>query len=116
VFDAQEYASFLNSLDIVLIPYTTENYHSQTSGIYAEAVAIGAGTVVPKGTWMARQLGRFGGGRAFNPGDAEDFCATVIDTCQMYPSLSRKAAERANEWHAVHNAEAFLDRVNVRAA
>ena len=106
-----EYEHFLASLDLVLIPYTPENYHAQTSGIFAEAMAHGQSVVAPKGTWMARQLAIYGGGGAFNPGDGEDFAAVTLGVIRDRAKFEAGAAARAARWRAFHHPERFLDMV-----
>jgi glycosyltransferase involved in cell wall biosynthesis len=106
-----EYQRFLAALDLVVLPYTLDNYHSQTSGVFAEAMGGGRLVVVPKGTWMARQVAEFGGGAAFNPGDAEDFARITLQTIANRDQLARDRAARAQRWRAFHNPERFLQMV-----
>ena len=108
---AGEYRRFLASLDLVVLPYTLDNYHAQTSGVFAEAVAAGKLVVVPRGSWMARQLAAFGGGAAFNPGDAEGFARVTLGVIADRERLSEGRAERVRRWRAVHNPDRFLDLV-----
>ena len=88
-------ANFCARLDVIALPYTTENYHSQTSGVFAEAMASGKIVVVPKGTWLSTQLQRYGGGVAFNPVDCEDFAAETLRIVREPLRYARIAAERA---------------------
>jgi glycosyltransferase involved in cell wall biosynthesis len=105
-----EYRQFLGSLDLVVLPYTLDNYHSQTSGVCAEAMGGGRLVVVPKGTWMARQVVKFGGGAAFNPGDAEDFARTTLRAIAARDHPADRT-ERARRWRAFHNPERLLELV-----
>ena len=52
------YQKMLFGSDIVLMPYNTQGYLAQTSGICAEALAYGIPVVVPGGCWLARQFAR----------------------------------------------------------
>ena len=52
-----QYEELLDRASLVLLPYQTLYYHSQTSGVFAEAIGRGIPVVVPRGTWMARQVG-----------------------------------------------------------
>jgi glycosyltransferase involved in cell wall biosynthesis len=107
--DDVEYGDFLARLDVVALPYTTDNYHSQTSGVFAEAMASGKIVVVPKGTWLSAQLHRFGGGEAFNPLDCEDFAAKVLRIVREPLRYATMAAERASLWRHVHNPDRLID-------
>lgn len=108
---AAEYQRFLASLDLVVLPYTLDNYHAQTSGVFAEAMGAGKLVVVPRGSWMARQLDEYGGGATFAPGDAEDLARTVLDVIENRERYRAGRAERVKQWRAFHNPERFLELV-----
>lgn len=108
---ATEYQRFLESLDLVVMPYVLDNYHAQTSGVFAEAMGAGKLVVVPKGSWMAHQLAEFGGGAAFNPGDAEDFARVTLGVIADRDRLLADRAERVRRWRSFHNPEQFLQLV-----
>lgn len=108
---AAEYTRFLASLDLIVLPYTLDNYHAQTSGVFAEALGAGKLVVVPKGSWMSRQLAEFGGGAAFNPNDAEDFARVTLDMIANRDRLRAGRAERVRRWREFHNPERLLQLV-----
>ncbi|MBM3979149.1 MAG: glycosyltransferase family 4 protein [Planctomycetes bacterium] len=108
---AAEYQRFLASLDLVVLPYTLDNYHAQTSGVFAEAMGAGKLVVAPRGSWMARQLDEHGGGAAFAPGDAEDFARVTLDVIADRARLQEGRAARAARWREFHNPERFLELV-----
>ena len=100
---SSEYYALLDRADIVLLPYLLENYHSQTSGIFAEALARGKPVVVPRGSWMARQLGNFGAGATFLPGDRRSLyeaCRSAIDDFRQLQAQAREAASVWKQWHS----------------
>ncbi|MCR9135648.1 MAG: hypothetical protein NXI27_06630 [Alphaproteobacteria bacterium] len=55
-FDSIEYGRLLNSMDIVLIPYSAESYRARSSGVLMEAVSVGTPVLVPTCSWMAGLL------------------------------------------------------------
>ena len=112
--DDREYSDFLARLDVIALPYTTENYHSQTSGVFAEAMASGKIVIVPKGTWMSKQLQRYGGGVAFNPVDCEDFAAETLRIVREPLRYARIAVERASFWRQFHNPDRLIALLNPR--
>ncbi len=111
VMPAEQYERFVASLDLVVLPYTLDNYHAQTSGVFAEAMGNGSLVVAPKGSWMARQLSEFGGGASFNPGDAEDFARVTMRVIQERDRFTEGRADRTNRWREFHNAERLLSLV-----
>lgn len=52
----KEYNLYMQEMGLILLPYLPEEYHSRTSGIFVEAVTMGAIPVVIDGTWMAYEL------------------------------------------------------------
>lgn len=104
----EEYERLVSQLDIVLLPYTRDNYHAQTSGIFSEAMAQGKTLVVPRGTWMARQADKFGGGVAFCPDDAMDLSRQVTRAFELHEQLSADAEQRSKRWGEFHNASNLL--------
>ncbi len=103
-----EYAELLRQIDIMLLPYTLEHYHSQSSGIFCEALSRGIPVVVPRGTWMADQITKTGGGVTFLPEDACSLEAAVRALIANYPEVKSKALAGRSEWNSQHNAAAVL--------
>lgn len=54
--DLDEYRKILQSSNIILLPYDKTNYYARSSGILAEALALGIPVLVPSGTWLSRQF------------------------------------------------------------
>jgi glycosyltransferase involved in cell wall biosynthesis len=109
--DDREYSGFLAGLDVVALPYTTDNYHSQTSGVFSEAMGGGKVVIVPKGTWLSHELRRHGGGVAFNPCDAEDFSEQALRIVRDPIPYARAAAGRAAIWRRFHNPPRLIEAV-----
>jgi hypothetical protein len=55
----EEYMEWMQTAELVLLPYLGKDYARRTSGIFVEAVSVGAIPVTTKGTWMAYELGKF---------------------------------------------------------
>lgn len=106
--DDNQYQRFLDRLDVVVLPYTRVNYHAQTSGVLAEAIASGKTVVCPQGTWMARQVREFAAGVTFNPNDHEDLANQVVYAIESAREFHEGAGQRANSWVSFHNAERLV--------
>jgi glycosyltransferase involved in cell wall biosynthesis len=107
----QEYYGLLNRAGIVLLPYTLDDYHSQTSGIFAEALSFGKPVIVSQGTWMAHQLRTYGSGLTFLPGDAHSLYETIKEGLKNYEILSSLAVDRARRWNERHSPDTFLKTI-----
>jgi glycosyltransferase involved in cell wall biosynthesis len=99
------YAELLYSADLLLLPYDGATYGARSSGILAEALALGLPAVVPAGCWMA-EVAAPDRAVAFAPGSPPGLAlATALD---QLPALSRSAQAAAPAWRAKHNPAALF--------
>jgi len=54
-----EYEKWMNTSDIILLPYDPTTYSHSTSGIFVEAILAKKMPVVKNGSWLAHELKRF---------------------------------------------------------
>ena len=87
----EDYASMFRCLDVLLIPYLLPGYTEATSGIFAEAVALGKPTVVTEKTWMAHELKKFGGGLHVLSDDVKDLTEKVLELIETYEVYEEKS-------------------------
>lgn len=106
---ASEYDRLLRQADIVLLPYSPHPYTRQSSGVFAEALALGKVIVAPKGTWMARQLEHYGTGVTFDHGDEEGLAEAVTTAVHELPNLRQRARIASDRWYRLHNADNMLE-------
>jgi len=105
--DSHNYYSLLSQAGIVLLPYTLDYYHSQTSGIFSESLAYGKIVIVPRGTWMAMQLKHYGAGVTFLPSDHKSLYEAITYAIDNYEILRQKALDSSKDWSSYHSSENF---------
>ncbi len=98
---------------VTLQPYLVDEFADRISGITLDALAAGSPVVVPAGTWMARQVERFGCGVAVDGDiDAERLLAAadvVIDDWEHYASRAADAGGILSAEHApIHVLDVLL--------
>ncbi|WP_320664279.1 glycosyltransferase [Prochlorococcus sp. MIT 1223] len=103
-----DYENLLNSIDIFLLPYSRNRYHSQTSGIFCEARSLGKCFVVPNGTWMSDEIEEFGGGYIFNSHTSESIEAALSRAIKNKCKLSEDSQRRSIDWKRYHNSENYF--------
>lgn len=102
---AEEYGALLADADLILLPYDAPTYGPRSSGILAEARAIGVPAVVPADCWMADEVGP---DQALVFRGAAQFEAKVRGALTRLPSLLARYAEAAPAWRAAHSPAALL--------
>lgn len=102
------YHKLMAKIDVFMLPYTLENYHSQTSGIFSEIRGLGKVSVVTKGTWMAREITNHGGGILCTPEDSKSLADAIIKSVEAYTELKAEAELAAIKWCAFHNCETYM--------
>jgi hypothetical protein len=102
----------LESLEILLLPYVKDRYVMRTSGIFAEAVTHGIVTVVPRGTWMAEQLGAgWGAGVIFDTVSVDSVVEALTAAIDDYSDLKMTAAACREAWRTRQSTGALLDHI-----
>jgi len=108
----QEYFSTIAQSDIMLHPYRAESYRYQSSGMFAEALALGKAVVVPADTWMSRELEkRAGGGISFKIGDADSLKQSVRIVIDNIESYKRQSQNGQAGWLAEHNSDEVIAEI-----
>lgn len=102
--DPPEYAALLASADLLLLPYDPSSYSARSSGIVAEAFALGVPVVVPAECWMERVAGA---DRAIIVG-ADGVVAALKTALDRLPDLRAAARAAAPGWRERHNPDALL--------
>jgi len=100
------YLALLASADLLLLPYDAQVYGPRSSGILAEARALGIPAVVPAGTWMAEAAGP---SRDIIFADRSRLLETMERTLAVLPELKAAWHDRAASWRRDHCPEALLD-------
>jgi hypothetical protein len=96
------YYQLFTQTDLLVCPYHPAAYRNRTSGTMAEAIAAGIPTVVPAGSWLARQQPP-GSGKTF--GDCATFIEAVRIVCDDYSSFHSAARAGQHAWQARHSPE-----------
>ena len=109
--DTAAYHKLMSDIDIFILPYTLENYHSQTSGVFTEIRGIGKVSVVTRGTWMAREIRDHGGGILCAPEDSKSLADAIITCIKTYPKLKSEADSARDKWCDFHNCQRYLSEL-----
>ena len=104
------YFEKLRDTDIVLLPYDPLLYKYLTSGIFAEAVAMGKVVVAPDSSWMAEQINnKKGAGKLFNSFDPPSIADAVLAAIEDYETLHSDAVRYAETWKNEQNLGIYLE-------
>lgn len=103
-----EYLALLRSADLLLLPYDAQAYGPRSSGILAEARAMGVPAVVPAGCWLGDEVGP-DPALAFR--DESGIAPAVRHALGRLPALLAAYAAAAPAWRQAHAPAALLTRL-----
>ena len=109
--DDDTYDKLLLTTDLMLLPYTGETYKIQTSGILIESMANGIPCIVPKDTWMEKELNISGGGVSFNPQKMDGPGKAVIKVLDDYDHFKNLALKNMDEIKVLHGPKAQTNKI-----
>ena len=115
--DHEGYFDLLSQLDLVVLPYRTDLFGDMVSGVFAEAVAYGAATVVPAQSWMAMMIQR---GRAagvvFEEFDVTAIVGAIAVAEDKLDDLRRQAASLRTPWRAEQSISGYFEQLMAELA
>ncbi|MEI6572488.1 MAG: hypothetical protein WCO61_02970 [Alphaproteobacteria bacterium] len=113
--NACDYYDFIESSDIILLPYVGFPYRSQSSGVFAEALSRGKIIVAPFDTWMGKQLMSFDLKCRKNNHSYSDKSSEIVsnikEIIENYEINKYKFQIVAKNWRSLNNIENLIDNV-----
>jgi hypothetical protein len=103
--EPDDYAAMLAGADLLLLPYHGPTYGARSSGILAEALAMGVPAVVPADCWMQAAAGP---DRAVAVPDGQALAPALAEALDRLPALSAAAVASAPAWRSKHSPAALL--------
>lgn len=106
----QQYTDLFRETDILVLPYRSIHYKASTSGMFAEALAIGKIPIVPQNTWMGAELVRFKLERlTFRQEDPQDLAKVLSHVIENHLHYKEMMVNVRKTWQSQHNPEKFVD-------
>ena len=112
----EDYVNYLNKCDIVVLPYSSNNYLKRSSGIFVEAICAGKVVIAPKGTWMSEQLSDMNLGRfaiSFNK-LSDEFFSLILEVegdIEYFKKLFESNSRRFREFHSQDNFDLIIKNI-----
>jgi len=86
-----EYGELLNKSSIVWCLYDKSHYRNRVSGILLEAWSLGKPVITTSGTWMAKQVEKYGGGIVLATLEVQDILKAIEKIRDDYARFSAEA-------------------------
>ena len=104
--DDDGYEDLIASLDLVALPYVRSAYQFASSGICANAIALGRPVIVPSDTWMASMVEQgLASGVVYTGEGAAAIAAAIEEASRNIDRLRAQALERAPIWRKKFSGE-----------
>lgn len=108
---SKEYVNILYDSDLILLPYQLENYHSQSSGILAEAIGAGKRVLSTTGTWAGRQATDFRVGLCAPQDDWLSYGKETVRLIEIIMDNSSDTKIPVAKWIQIHNNKSFVKQI-----
>jgi glycosyltransferase involved in cell wall biosynthesis len=106
----ERYHEILERSDCVLIPYDPSRYLGRTSGIFAEALALGKPVISTENTWMALNIRKYNEcGIVMEKYDSESLAEAMEEYILHYEKYDRNAEEASVVWRRDHGVKRYVD-------
>jgi hypothetical protein len=103
----KEYLCWLKTCDIILLPYDAVAYSERTSGIFTECIIAGKIPVVTQGTWMAKELSKYGLDELIIDWNYPELTIEAIIKLAKSESLKNKILEIQAVFQSFHSVENY---------
>lgn len=103
-----EHRAWMRGSDCFLIPYRAWAFRLRSSGVFADAMALGKPVIATRGTWMGRQVEHLGCGLVFEDGDPESLEACIREFGRAPAPVQTRAVSAGAKWTAEHDGRAFV--------
>lgn len=102
VLSEEEYVRRLIESDILLVPYRVSEFACRTSGVLADAIALGRPVVATRGTWAGNHVERLGVGATFRDGDAADLRRALFEVRARWTGIRLRSVAAQATWRSQH--------------
>jgi glycosyltransferase involved in cell wall biosynthesis len=109
--DTDRYHDLIRSADCILVPYDPEKYQGRSSGVFAEAVALGKPVVSTRNTWMAENVLKYQCGILMEDFNSAGLAKAMKDYIDTKKEFDEKAEAAAAAWRENHGAKRYVDIV-----
>jgi len=103
----ESYFKALNQSSIVWCLYDSEWYKESISGIFLEAWSLGKPVITTHGTWMAKQVQKYGGGIVLENLEIPEILKAVEKIKSEYEKFSAEAKRAGRILHKENNGHAL---------
>jgi hypothetical protein len=87
------FAEFIESADVVLVPYRLRPFRTRTSAVTIDALLAGKPAVAVRGTWAGELIERYGAGLTYAEGDAAEMDTALFRVIADLPLYRATLAE-----------------------
>lgn len=109
VLPPRKYLELLASSDVLLLPYRRSEFHSRTSGVFADAMVLAKPMVGTADTWLGDRIEEWGCGETFEDGDVAGMRRALERVIDDLPRYEERIREARSSWLHHNNPGAFLD-------
>jgi glycosyltransferase involved in cell wall biosynthesis len=109
--DDSSYRNYLETADIMVLPYRRLEYFNKISGVAVEAALAGVPMVVTERTWLSWAMDEYGVGVKVKDGSVEDLKNKLGYAIAHWKELKAEAAARKDHALELNSSERYLHKM-----
>jgi glycosyltransferase involved in cell wall biosynthesis len=109
--DDSSYRKYLETADVMVLPYRRLEYFNKISGVAVEAALAGVPMVVTERTWLSWAMDEYGVGVKVKDGSIEDLKNKLGYAIAHWKELKAEAAARKDHALELNSSERYLQKM-----
>jgi glycosyltransferase involved in cell wall biosynthesis len=106
--DDVSYRRYLQTADVMVLPYRRLEYFNKISGVAVEAALAGIPMIVTENTWLSWAMDEYGAGLQVKDGDVQDLKNKLMYAITHWRELKKQAAARKGTAIELNSSERYL--------
>ncbi|MFN5477511.1 MAG: glycosyltransferase [Sphingobacteriales bacterium] len=106
--DDASYRYYLQSADVMVLPYRRLEYFNKISGVAVEAAIAGVPMIVTENTWLSWAMDEYGTGLTVKDGDVRDLKEKIAYAIRHWRELKMQAEARISTALELNSSERYL--------
>ena len=109
--DDYSFKKFLESGDIIVLPYKSPDFSERTSGLLIDAIYLRKPVVVWEDTWLSDIVRKYNNGVIVKGKGYEEFEKAILDLIHQYDAVTSNIGDVQKEYFSLHSWSSLVNSI-----